>query len=56
MNTFGFKNLREQSGIQRQIITPKVLFTNCYTWQNFGLRFLGLVNKCVESIYKTQKS
>ena len=27
-----------------------------YTWRNFGLRLLCLVNNCVESIYKMQKS
>ena len=35
---------------------PKVLFTDRYTWQNFRLRLLRLVNNCIESIYKTQKS
>ena len=34
----------------------KVLFIYEYTWQNFRLQLLHLVNKCVESIYKTQKS
>ena len=33
----------------------KVLFTYEYTWQNFRLGLLRLVNNCVESIYKTQK-
>ena len=26
-------------------ISIKVLFTDRYKWQNFGLRFLGLVNR-----------
>jgi len=29
---------------------------HCYTWQNFLLRLLHLVNNCIEFIYKTQKS
>ena len=36
--------------------STKVLFTNDYTWQNFGLRFLGLVNRLYTVIHKTQKS
>ena len=32
------------------------VFTYTYTWQNFHLRLLCLVNNCVESIYKMQKS
>ena len=37
-------------------VAIKVLFTNHYTWQNFCLRLLRLVNNCAESIYKAQKS
>ena len=29
-------------------IFTKVLFTHRYTWQNFGLRLLRLVNNCTE--------
>ena len=39
-----------------QSSTNKVLFTDRYTWQNFCLRLLRLLNNCVESIYNTQKS
>ena len=38
------------------LLFDKVLFTDRYTWQNLRLRLLRLVNNCVESIYKTQKS
>ena len=39
-----------------KIMTVKVPFTDCYTWQKFRLWFLRLlVNNCIESIYKTQK-
>ena len=34
----------------------KVLFTDCCRWQNFCPSLLHLVNNCVESIYKTQKT
>ena len=34
----------------------KVLFTDCCRWQNFHSSLLRLVNNCVESIYKTQKT
>ena len=34
----------------------KVLFTDPYTWQNFCLKLLCLVNNWVETIYKTQNS
>ena len=34
----------------------KVLFTNHCRWQNFHPSLLCLVNHCVESIYKTQKT
>ena len=34
----------------------KVLFTYEYTWQNFRLRFLRLVNRLYSVIHKTQKS
>ena len=34
----------------------KLSFTHCYTWENFCLWLLHLVNNCVQSIYKTQKS
>jgi hypothetical protein len=34
--------------------SPKVLFTDHFTWQNF--RLLRLVNNYVESIYMTQKT
>ena len=36
--------------------STKVLFTDRYTWQNFGLRFLDLVNRLYTVIHKTQKS
>ena len=35
--------------------STKVLFTNRYTWQNFFLRFLHLVNRLYVIFYKTQK-
>ena len=34
----------------------KVLFTDRYTWQNFRLQFLRLVNRLYTIIHKTQKS
>ena len=34
----------------------KVLFTDRCRWQNFHPSLLRLVNNCVESIYKTQKT
>ena len=40
----------------RNIEKAKVLFTDGYTWQNFGLQFLGLVNRLYTVIHKTQKS
>ena len=36
-------------------IPTKVLFAEHYTWQNFCLWFLRLVNNCVEPIYKMKK-
>ena len=42
--------------IQNKYFCGKVLFTHRYTWWNFCLRLLRLVNNCLESIYKTQKS
>ena len=41
---------------QKKILSGIVLFTDCYKWQNFRLWFLHLVDNCIESIYKTQKS
>ena len=34
----------------------KVLFTDSYTWHNFGLQLLGLVNRLYTVFHKTQKS
>ena len=34
----------------------KVLFSDHLRWQNFCPSLLRLVNNCVESIYKTQKT
>ena len=34
----------------------KVLFTDGYTLQNFGLQFLSLVNRLYTVYHKTQKS
>ena len=34
----------------------KVLFTDGYTWQNFRVRLLRLVNRLYAVIHKTQKS
>ena len=37
--------------------TAQVLFTHHYTWRNFSLRLLHLVNDCkIYKIYKMQKS
>jgi hypothetical protein len=33
----------------------KLLFTDRYTWQNFRLQFLHLVNRLCTVIHKTQK-
>ena len=37
-------------------INHKVLFTNCCRLQNFCPSLLRLVNNCVESIYKMEKT
>ena len=37
---------------KNKTIVGLVICTKRYTWQNFRLRFLRLVNNCVESIYK----
>ena len=39
-----------------KLLYTKVLFTDCYTWQNFRLQFLHLVNRLYPVIHKTQKS
>ena len=39
-----------------QSSTTKVLFTDRYTWQNFRLRFLHLVNRLYTVIHEKQKS
>ena len=38
------------------LLNVKVLFTNHYTWQNFHLRLLRLVNKLHAVIHKIQNS
>ena len=38
------------------MLFTKVLFTDRCRWQNFRPSLLCLVNNCVESIYKMQKT
>ena len=40
----GVRGLQSMSKQVQTTCNNKVLFTDDYTWQNFGLRFLGLVN------------
>ena len=37
-------------------LDPKILFTDCCSWQNFRPSLFCLVNNYVESIYMTQKT
>ena len=50
------KYFLKSSGSKKMRGNAKVLFCNRYTWWNFRLLLLRLVDNCVESIYKTQKS
>ena len=56
LRSFACIRMRSASLKSKEQTVNKVLFTDCYTWQNFRLRLLCLVNNCVESNYKTEKA
>ena len=50
------RNILPKSKFCLEVLKAKVLFTDCCRWQNFRPSLLRLVNNCVESIYKMQKT